>query len=171
MEAFAVPNQEAATVATVIVEQFICKFGVPRQLHTDKGSNFESELFQQVCQLLDIDTTRTTSRRPQSDGMVERFNRTLECMLTMYVEKHQNRWDEYLPYVMLAYHSSVHESTGFSPNLLMLGRELQMPIHTVVPTPLSSKQEAQGMDDYVADLQDTLLQAHAQARRSLGRSA
>ena len=171
MEAFAVPNQEAATVATVIVEQFICRFGVPRQLHTDKGSNFESELFQQVCQLLDIDKTRTTSRRPQSDGMVERFNRTLECMLTMYVEKHQNRWDEYLPYVMLAYRSSVHESTGFSPNMLMLGRELQMPIHTVVPTPLSSKQEAQGMDDYVADLQDTLLQAHAQARRSLGRSA
>ena len=138
MEAFAVPNQEAATVVTVIVEQFICRFGVLRQLHTDKGSNFESELFQQVCQLLDIDKTRT-SHRPQSDGMVERFNRSLGCMLTMYVEKHQNRWDEYLLYVMLAYRSSLHESTGFSPNMLMLGRELQMPIHTVVPTPMSKQ--------------------------------
>ena len=89
----------------------------------------------------------------------------------MYLEKHQNQWDEYLPYVMLAYRASVHESTGFSPNMLMLGRELQIPIRTVVPTPLSSKQEAHGMNDHVADRQDTPLQAHAQARRSLGRSA
>ena len=84
----------------------------------------------------------------------------------MYVEKHQNQWDEYLPYVMLAYRASVHESTGFSPNMLILGREFQIPIHTVVLTPLSSKQEAHSMNDYVADLQDTPLQAHAQARRS-----
>ena len=171
MEAFAVPNQEAETVATVLVEQFVCRFGVPRQLHTDRGTNFESDLFQQVCRLLDIDKTRTTSRRPQSDGMVERFNRTLECMLTMYVEKHQNCWDEYLPYVMLAYRSSVHESTGFSPSMLMLGRELQMPLHTVIPTPQLENNDGQEAVDYVADLQDTLQEVHAQARRSLGRSA
>ena len=56
---------------TVIVEQFICRFGVLRQLHTDTGSKFDSEMFQHVCQLLDINKTRTTSRWPQNDGMVE----------------------------------------------------------------------------------------------------
>ena len=58
MEAIAVPDQEAETVARAIVEQFICRFGVPRQLHTDKGTNFESNLFQGICRLLDIDKTR-----------------------------------------------------------------------------------------------------------------
>ena len=115
MEAFTAPDEKAENVAAIVVQQFICRFGVPRQLHSDKGSNFESNLFQQVCKLLDIDKTRTTSRRPQSDGMVERFNRILECMLTVYVEKHQRRWDEFLPYVMLAYLSSVHGKSSGQP--------------------------------------------------------
>ena len=132
-EAFAIPDQEAVTVARVVVEEFICRFGVPRQLHTDKGSNFESQLFHQICKLLDIDKMRTTSRRQQSDGMVEHFNRTLESMLTMYVEKKPNRWDEYLPYVMLAYTSTIHDSTGFSPSMMMLGRELELQLQVVIP--------------------------------------
>ena len=171
MEAFAAPDEKAETVAAIVVQQFICRFGVPRQLHSDKGSNFESNLFQQVCKLLNIDKTRTTSRRPQSDGMVERFNRTLECMLTMYVEKHQRRWDEFLPYVMLAYRSSVHESTGFSPNMLMLGRELEMPLQTVVPQPAPEEQDGEDIEDYVFELQDTLQDAHEHARLHLRRSA
>lgn len=60
-EAFAVPDQEAATVAQAVVEEFICRFGTPRQLHTDRGSNFESQLFQDVCRLLNIDKTKNNN--------------------------------------------------------------------------------------------------------------
>ena len=171
MEAFTAPDEKAENVAAIVVQQFICRFGVPRQLHSDKGSNFESNLFQQVCKLLDIDKTWTTSRRPQSDGMVERFNRILECMLTVYVEKHQRRWDEFLPYVMLAYLSSVHGSTDFSPNMLMLRRELEIPLQTVVPQPGPEEQDGDDMEDYVFDLQDTLQDAHEHARLHLRMSA
>lgn len=51
--------------------------------------------------------------RPQSNGNVERFNRTLAAMLTVYCEKEQNRWDEFLPQVLMAYRSSKHSSTHF----------------------------------------------------------
>ena len=168
-EAFAIPDQEATTVARVIVEEFVCRFGVPRQLHSDKGSNFESKLFQQMCKLLEIDKTRTSSRRPQSDGMVERFNRTLESMLSMYAEKKSNTWDEHLPYVMLAYRSSVHASTGVSPNKMMLGREVELPLQAVVPMPEEDSDE--DICEYVQGIQDKLEEAHETARVPLKKAA
>ena len=81
-ESYPMPNQEATTVAKLLVEEFLITFGAPRQLHSDQGRNFESAVFQEMCRLLDIDKTRTTLLRPQSDGMVKRFNRTLEAMLS-----------------------------------------------------------------------------------------
>ncbi|PIK59483.1 Retrovirus-related Pol polyprotein from transposon [Apostichopus japonicus] len=121
-EAYAIPNQEAVTVARVFVEQFVLRFGVPLQLHTDQGRNFESNLFKELAQLLGIDKTRTTAFHPQSDGMVERFNRTLEAMLSAVVSENQRDWDEWLPHVTMAYRSSVHETTGETPSVMMLGR-------------------------------------------------
>lgn len=77
-EAYALPNQEAVTVANVLVSQFFSRFGVPAELHSDQGRHFESHIFQEVCTLLGIHKTRTTALHPQSDGMVERYNQTLE---------------------------------------------------------------------------------------------
>lgn len=65
---------------------------------------------------------------PQSDGMVERLNRTLEDVLSKFVSNHQRDWDQHIPLALMAYRSSVHESTGFSPSMLMFGREIELPI-------------------------------------------
>ena len=59
-EAFPIRNQEAATVAKVLVEQVFVRFGVPLQILTDQGPNFESGLFQEMCHLLGIDKVRTS---------------------------------------------------------------------------------------------------------------
>ncbi|KAL3853041.1 hypothetical protein ACJMK2_016625 [Sinanodonta woodiana] len=107
-EAFALPNQDAIAVASVLVEEIICRFGVPQQIHSDKGTQFESEIFQEICRLLGIENTRTTAYHPQSDGMVERFNRILAAMLSAYVNEHQDNWDEHLPYLTMAYRAGIH---------------------------------------------------------------
>ena len=60
--------------------------------------------------------------------MVERFNKTLATMLSSFVEQNQRDWDEYIPFVMIAYRASEHETTGQTPNSLMLGRELSTPL-------------------------------------------
>ena len=75
MDAYALPNHEAVTVATALVENWISRFGVPLELHSDQGSNFESQVFGEVAKLLGLRKTRTTPLHPQSDGMVERFTR------------------------------------------------------------------------------------------------
>ena len=110
-------NQEATTVASVLVEEFVAHFGI----HSDQGRNFESKVFQEMCKLLEMDKTRTTPLHPQSDGMVERFNRTIEGMLSKFVAENQRDWDSHLPILMMAYRSAVHETTSFTPCELMFG--------------------------------------------------
>ena len=116
-EAYAIPNQEATTVATKLTEEFICRYGVPLQLHSD----------QEVCRILGVEKSRTTALHPQSDGMIERFNRTLEAILAMFVSDNQRDWNQCLPYVMTAYRTSVQETTGCTPSEMMMGRDNRLP--------------------------------------------
>ncbi|CAG5036455.1 unnamed protein product [Parnassius apollo] len=70
-EVFAIPNQEASTVADKLVYEVFCRSGVPLEIHSDQGRNFESQIFQETCRVMGTHKTRTTSYHPQSDGMVE----------------------------------------------------------------------------------------------------
>ena len=88
MEAFPIPNQEAATVAEKLVNEVFMQFSIPEQLHSDQGRQFESKLIAKICHLLNIEKTRTTPYHPQSDGLVERFNRTLLDMLSTCAKDH-----------------------------------------------------------------------------------
>ena len=89
-ECYPMPNMEAVTVAKLLVEQLFTRFGVPEQIHSDQGRQFESNLFAEMCKLLQIDKTRTTPYHPQSDGMVERFNKTLCAMLRAYIDENHD---------------------------------------------------------------------------------
>ena len=163
-ESFAMPNMESRTVATILVEEVISRFGVPAVLHSDQGRQFESKLFMEMCSLLGITKTHTTPYHPQSDGMVERFNRTLTTMLSNFVNENHNDWDKHLQYVMMAYRSTIHETTGFSPNALMLGREVCTPLDILYEVPSSIKPTPQ--DKWVWELQERLENAHKIVRVS-----
>ena len=80
-ESYAIPDQTATTIAEKVASEFVSCFGVPRQIHSDQGTNFESNVMAEICKLLGIEKTRTTPLHPKSDGQVERFNRTLVEML------------------------------------------------------------------------------------------
>jgi hypothetical protein len=102
-EVYAIPNQEASTVADALVSSFFCHFGVPMELHSDQGRNFESRLMQEVVERLAVSKTRTTPLHPQSDGMVEHYVKTVKEHLRKVVSPHQRDWDERLPIFLLAY--------------------------------------------------------------------
>ena len=80
-----------------------------------------------LCALQGCTKTMTVPYRPESDGMIERFNRTCLMILSMFVNDRRDNWDELLLYVMHAYRTSVHESTGYSPFRLMMGEECSLP--------------------------------------------
>ena len=165
IEAIPLPDQEARTIAEALIESVICRFGVPLQIHTDQGRNFQSALLLELCQLLDIDKTRTTPYRPQSDGMVERFNRTLTGMLTSFVSSNQKDWDEHIPFIIMAYRSAVHSSTGFTPNMMMMGREIKLPLDLIYGKARESPNESP--NEYVEEITETLERVHEMARSKL----
>jgi hypothetical protein len=141
-EAYAIKNHTAVTVADTLMKEFICRYTIPSQIHTDQGREFESNLISELCKLLGIRKTRTTPYNPKSDGLVERFNRTLQQMLTTLVNDARNDWDEHLPYIMMAYRSSVHESTKCTPNMLWLNQEGNYPLEFLVGTPSDGTEPA-----------------------------
>ena len=134
-EAYPLKDHTAQTVADVLVEQFVARFGVMRSLHSDQGREFESDLIAELCKLLRIHKSRVVPYNPKSDGLVERANRTVVQMVTTLVSEARNDWDDHLPFVMMAYRASVHESTKFTPNRLMLNHETNLPIDLMVGSP------------------------------------
>lgn len=153
-EAFPLPNQEACTVAKVLTEEWVCRFGVPRSLHSDQGRNFESTLFKELCDLLRMHKSHTSPYHPQSDGLIERFNRTLLDMLSFFVEDNQLNWDILMPYVMLAYCSSVHASTLFTPYRVVFGQEIVLPVDVMLG--VGPQETFTSVDNYVSRLRETL---------------
>ncbi len=127
---------------------------VPRSLHSDQGRNFESFLFQEVCRLLEINKTRTSPYHPQSDGLIEHFNRTLLAMLSLFVDKNQKNWDLLLPYVMMAYRSSVHATTGFTPYKVVFEREMVLPVDVMLNVNL--EEDFDSPNEYVQRMAETL---------------
>ena len=115
---------EACPLLDKTVSQIVCRFGMPIVMHSDQGREFENRIMQELCILCGSHQTRTTPYQPQSDGLVERFNRTLLMMLAMFASKNREDWDDLLPAVMMAYRSSVHKSTGFSPYRLVFGEDV-----------------------------------------------
>ena len=131
-EVFAISNQRATTRAKVLVRNWICRFGVSDSIHSHQGRNFESKMFSEMCQLLSINKTRTSTYHPEGNGQVENLHKTLRSMLKARVEDNPATWDEHLDFCMMAYRSSVHSSTGHTPFELMFGREMRIPLDVMV---------------------------------------
>jgi hypothetical protein len=169
IEAYPIPNQQAPTIAQYLVHQFVARFGTPLEIHTDQGRNFESGLFRELCRLLDVTKTRTTPYHPASNGVIERFNRTLGKMMKSFVDDNQSDWDIHLGLLTAAYRSTIHPATGFSPNQLMLGREVNSPSDILFPRP--APEEAPEVHDYVRELREKMENCYHIARENLKRTA
>ena len=137
-EAIPRPDQTAATTSDALLECSICCFGCPYSIHTDRGTNSESQLFANLLQKLEIDKTRTTAFDRQSNSVIERMNRTLLNILAKCIAGDQTNWSVKLAYVLMAYRSSVYEPTGFTPNDCVLGHEISRPLELTYRPPPST---------------------------------
>ncbi|CAI5649839.1 unnamed protein product [Oreochromis niloticus] len=165
-EAYAVPDQSATTTAERLVEEMFARFGVPAELHSDQGRNFESKVFGEICRRLGVEKTRTTPLHPQSDGLVERFNRTLATQLAILTSPHQRDWDRHLPLVLWSYQTAVQESSQCTPAALMFGRELRTPVDLVFGSPPEPEIDGGPEMDYYRRLRERLQVVHDYTRQA-----
>ena len=126
-EAYPMPNQKAETIAQIFVEHIVYRYGVPKKLLTDQGTNFTSDLLSAISRIFNILRIYTSPYHPQTDGLVERFNRTLANMLSSYTNSKQTDWDLHIPSCLFAYRNAPHSSTGETPFYLMYLRRCGMP--------------------------------------------
>jgi len=95
---------------------------------TDQGTNFEAELFKYMCELLRVKKLRSTGYHPQTNGEVERANKTLKQMIKCFVNDHHNDWDLFLQQLCCAFNTSINETTKRTPFEILYGKEFVFPL-------------------------------------------
>ena len=123
-------NKETESVANKVVK-YALTFGIPDAALSDQGTEFQNAVLKSVWELLDVHQLKTSPYQPQADGITERYNRTLEEMLTHFVDEEQSDWDLKLDKVVFAYNTSVHAVTKKTPFELMFGRQAKIPLDLV----------------------------------------
>jgi len=118
-----------------MTDGFFAHFGLPKQIQSHLGKNFELKLFHELCQLVGTTKSHTTPFHAQSDGQSERPIRSLVQMLKAVAEDHPETGPQRLPTVMAAYRMAVHKTTGITPNMAMLWREVMLPANLIARPP------------------------------------
>ena len=128
-------DQEAHRCMTAVLTVFFARFGLPKQLHSDQGRNFEWSLVKELCEIAGVNKTRTTPFHPRSDGLTERANRTILQMLLATTSRNPQEWPSKIPSILSAYSMTEHSTTHVSPNRAMLGREVLLPASLIAAPP------------------------------------
>ena len=101
---------------------WISKFGIPERIHSDRGTNFTSNLFVEHCRALGIEKTHTSPYYPQSNGLTERLFKTIKPMISAVMEERNILdWSEVLPFVELGIRTTKQKTTKYSPYEVLFG--------------------------------------------------
>ena len=116
VEAKACTIQTAETAARFIFENVVYRHDAPREIWSDRGKCFTGEVMAHLSRHCGVEQRFTSSyHHPQTNGLMERMNRTINNMLAKYVDVNQLNWDEMLPSLVWSYNTSKHSATGYSP--------------------------------------------------------
>ena len=137
VEAIPLTSITAEAIASAFVKHWVYRFGPPVSVHSDQGTQFESSLFSQMCNIFGMTKSRTTAYHPQGNGALERFHRTLkERLLT---SPNGKDWVNSLPPALYAYRTVPHSTTAMTPFQLTFGFTPQIPQDW--PAAFSNKKE------------------------------
>lgn len=123
----------ASEIAQLIPRAIVLRHDAPCVLVTDRGKAFTAQLAYDILQLSHTAHRTTTAYHPQTNGLIERLNKTLADMISMYVDVEHKTWDQILPYVTFACNTATQETTRFTPFRLVYGREVQMMLDAMLP--------------------------------------
>lgn len=170
-EAKPLKNMTAEDVAEALWEIW-ARLGVPKEILTDRGSQFVGNLAEEVNRLLNIKGLRTTPYHPQGNGLVERYNGTIKQMLRHLSQEQPKEWDRFLPALLFAIREVPQESLGFSPFELLYGRSVRGPVQILKELWTKEGENDEEEDvrttfQYVVDLRNRIEETCRMARENL----
>ncbi|CAF1263743.1 unnamed protein product, partial [Didymodactylos carnosus] len=129
----AVPNATTQTVAKFLHDEIMMNYGCPSELLTDRGPSTMSRELRTYLQTMGTKHLLTSAYHPQTNGTVERFNRTFISMLRKYIQGKTTKWDEFVDQALFACRVRVHQSTGRTPFFMVYGVEPKIPGDELTP--------------------------------------
>ena len=156
-EAVPLKKIDSITIAESLVELF-ARVGIPKEILSDRGTQFRSELMTEVNRLLSIKALFTSPYHPSCNGAVERYNGVLKSMLKKLCSDKPKDWDRYIPAVLFAYREIPNDSLKFSPFELLYGRPVRGPL-AILHELWSNDElnsEVKNVYQYVTDLRERL---------------
>ena len=164
LEAFPLTAATTEKAIKVLVNDVFRRFGVPAQLHSDRGSQFTSTVFKELAESLDIKHTMTPAYNPRSNP-VERVHQDLGNILRAMALQTGRDWVSNLPAAVMAINTNRHMGTNYSPFRLMFGRDPNLPLSLIYGNPVDDQKRPES--EYVQSLQDRLSAAFRMARENL----
>lgn len=122
-----VPTKEAAVLARALVYNFILIYGTFLELRSDQGSEYNNEILERICKLLEIKQNFSTAYHPQSIGTLERNHRCLNEYLRCFTNAHQTDWDDWVKFYEFSFNTTPHTEHGYTPYELIFGRKARLP--------------------------------------------
>ncbi|XP_033730041.1 uncharacterized protein LOC117319318 [Pecten maximus] len=170
-EAVPLKKIDTESVADALLDIF-SRVGVPREILSDRGGQFTSEMMAEVSRLLSMKQLVTTPYHPACNGLVERYNGTLKSMLKRMCTERPKDWDRYVSPLLFAYREVPQESLGFAPFELLFGRTIRGPMEILreLWTKDVDNSETKTTYQYVLDLKEKLEETCQLARENLTRA-
>ena len=167
-EAYPLPDQSANYVAVCLAD-WITRYGAPIRITSDRGASFVSEAVASFCRLWGVQQQFASAYHPQANGLVERFNATLVDMLRAFSIESGKLWDEYINACLFAYRTSIHSSTNTSPDMLVYGQALRIPLDIELNHILHQEHRSPTDSSFVFTHALALERAREQARQYMDR--
>lgn len=163
VEAFPLITKSSTEIARCFVTNFLLKYGVPISIGTDRGAEFMSATFTEVCKLLKIEKLNSTAYHHQSIGALENTHKGLGNYLRIQTDNRPEAWSTWLPYWCFSYNTSVHFETKFTPFELVFGKKCSLPSNLTNGT----VEPLYNVDSYPLELKFRLQTVQSEARKNL----
>lgn len=163
IEAYPLHSKDSESVARAFVRNFILRYGIPREIATDRGSEFISATMKQVCTLLNINQISSTAYHHESIGALENMHKSMGSYLRIQCENKTGSWSSWLPFWCFSYNNTVHSETTYTPHELVFGKSC------ILPSNLNSNtiDPLYNYDSYPSELKYRLQVAQKEARENL----
>lgn len=162
VECYPITNKDAQTVSQAYVNNFILRYGIPKAVVTDQGTEFMSKIFKETCKLLGIEQLHSTAYHHETLGAIENTHKHLGTYLRIQLAHHSDTWSSWVPFWCFSFNNTVHTETKYSPYELVFGKNVNLP-----STFTKGVEPIYNFDDYVHELKYRLQTACTDAKNNL----
>lgn len=163
VEAYPLESKDSISVARAFVQNFILRYGIPREIATDRGTEFISSTMSEVSKLLHINQISSTAYHHQSIGSLENSHKSLNSFLRIQTDNNSRSWSTWLPYWCFSYNTTVHTETKYTPYELVFGKQC------CIPSNLNNShvEPLYNSENYALELKFRLQKSQQDARNNL----